>query len=149
MRERIFKEHGSNVVWNLKHAPGALVEIEFAVQHLKLAHAHACPGLRHTGMRETLAVIAQEGLLPADRVQELAHAHALHQALQAVLRLSTNERFDPKAAPPRLLEALVRAAALALEGEPPPADFAALERRLVESQRAVRQIFDELCPPGT
>ena len=149
MRERIFKEHGSNVVWNLKHAPGALVEIEFAVQHLKLAHAHACPGLRHTGMRETLAVVAQESLLPADRVQELAQAHALHQALQAVLRLSTNERFDPKAAPPRLLEALVRAAAMALEGEPPPADFAALERRLVESQRAVRQIFDELCPPGT
>ena len=66
-----------------------------------------------------------------------------------MLRLSTSERFDPKAAPPRLLEALVRAAALALEGEPPPADFAALERRLVESQRAVRQIFDELCPPGT
>ena len=30
MRERIFKEHGSSVVWNLKHAPGALVEIEFA-----------------------------------------------------------------------------------------------------------------------
>ena len=25
---------------------------------------------------------------------------------------------------------------------------AGLERRLVESQRAVRQIFDRLCPPG-
>ena len=148
MRERIFKEHGSGQAWNLKHAPGGLVEIEFAVQHLKLAHAHACPGLRHTAMRETLAVIAQAGLLAADRVQELAHAHALHQALQAVLRLSTSDRFEPKTAPPRLLDALVRAAALALEGEPPPADFAALERRLVESQRAVRQIFDELCPPG-
>ena len=96
MRERIFKEHGSSLAWNLKHAPGALVEIEFAVQHLKLAHAHACPGLRHTGMRETLEVIARESLLPADRVQELAHAHALHQALQAVLRLSTNEQFDPE-----------------------------------------------------
>ncbi len=148
MRERIFKEHGSGQAWNLKHAPGGLVEIEFAVQHLKLAHAHACPGLRHTAMRETLAVIAQAGLLAADRVQELAHAHALHQALQAVLRLSTSDRFEPRTAPPRLLDALVRAAALALEGEPPPADFAALERRLVESQRAVRQIFDELCPPG-
>ncbi len=148
MRERIFKEHGSRQPWNLKHAPGALVEIEFAIQHLKLAHAHALPGLRHTGMRETLAVIADSGLLAADRVQELAHGHALHQALQAVLRLSTSDRFDPRTAPPRLLEALVRAAGMALEGEPPPVDFAALERRLVESQRAVRQIFDELCPPA-
>jgi glutamate-ammonia-ligase adenylyltransferase len=148
MRERIFKEHGSELVWNLKHAPGALIEIEFAVQHLKLAHAHACPGLRHTGIRENLATVAETGLLPADRVQHLRRAHALHQALQAVLRLSTSERFDPRSAPPRLLEALARAAALALEGEPPPADFTALERRLVESQRAVRQMFDELCPPA-
>jgi glutamate-ammonia-ligase adenylyltransferase len=148
MRERIFKEHGSEQAWNLKHAPGALVEIEFAVQHLKLAHAHACPALRRTGMRETLAMIAQGGLLAADRVQELDHAYALHQALQAVLRLSTSDRFEPRTAPPRLLDALVRAASLALEGEPPPADFAALQRRLVESQQAVRQIFDELCPPG-
>jgi hypothetical protein len=100
-------------------------------------------------MRECLAVIAQDGLLPTDQVEELTRAHALHQALQAVLRLSTNERFDPKGAPPRQLDALVRAAALALEGEPPPADFDALERRLVASQRAVRQMFDDLCPPGT
>ena len=148
MRERIFKEHGREEAWNLKHAPGALVEIEFAIQHLKLAHAHHCPVLRATGMREILAVIAQAGLLDAVQVQDLVRAYALHQALQAVLRLSTSDRFDPRTAPPRLLDALVRAAALALEGEPPPADFAALERRLVESQRAVRQIFDQLCPAG-
>jgi glutamate-ammonia-ligase adenylyltransferase len=148
MRERIFKEHGSSSVWNLKHAPGALIEIEFAVQHLKLAHAHACPGLRRTGMRDILVAIAAEGLLEAEHVDALARAYALHQALQAVLRLSTSDQFDPQTAPPRLLEALVRAAAAASEGEPPPAEFAALERRLVKSQRAVRQIFDELCPPA-
>jgi hypothetical protein len=66
-----------------------------------------------------------------------------------VLRLSLNERFDPSTAPARLLEALVRAAALALEGEAPPADFLALQRVLIESQAVVRQIFDELCPPAT
>jgi hypothetical protein len=27
-------------------------------------------------------------------------------------------------------------------------DFAALERRLVESEAAARQLFDQLCPPG-
>jgi glutamate-ammonia-ligase adenylyltransferase len=148
MRERIFKEHGSGRAWNLKHAPGGLVEIEFTLQHLKLAHAHACPGLRHTGIQETLTAIGDAGLLPADQVEALGRAHALHQALQAVLRLSTNERFDPATAPPRLLDALVRAAGLALQGEPPPADFAALERLLVESQKTVRQIFERLCLPA-
>jgi hypothetical protein len=78
----------------------------------------------------------------------LARAYALHQSLQAVLRLSLSDRFKPRAAPPRLLEALVSAAALALEGEPPPTDFMALERLLVESQGDVRQIFDHLCPPA-
>jgi [glutamine synthetase] adenylyltransferase / [glutamine synthetase]-adenylyl-L-tyrosine phosphorylase len=148
MRERIFKEHGSGDPWNLKHAPGGLVEIEFTVQHLTLAQAHARPGLCRTGMRETLEVIAEEGLLPDLRGRELGRAYALHQALQAILRLSTDDRFDPRTAPSRLLDALVRAASLALAGEPPPDGFAALERHLVESQRAVRQIFDALCPPG-
>jgi hypothetical protein len=34
-----------------------------------------------------------------------------------------------------------------LPDEPLP-DFAALERRLVESEAAARQLFDELCPPA-
>ena len=148
MRERIFKEHGSADPWHLKHARGAMVEIEFAVQYLKLLHAHHVPRLRATAMRDLLAVLHEEGLLPIDQVQALGRAYVLHQALQAVLRLSLHDRFDPKRAPARLLEALVRAASMALDGEPPPADFAALQRLLVESQQSARQIFDELCPPA-
>ncbi len=148
MRERIFKEHGSEQAWNLKHAPGGIVEAEFALQYLKLAHAQRCPALRVTAMRKILDAAAEAGILPAEEVEALRRAHALHQALQAVLRLSASDRFDPNTAPPRLLDALTRAAALALEGEPPPEDFAGLERRLVESQHAVRQIFDRLCPLG-
>ncbi|MEK0082767.1 bifunctional [glutamine synthetase] adenylyltransferase/[glutamine synthetase]-adenylyl-L-tyrosine phosphorylase [Benzoatithermus flavus] len=148
MRERIFKEHGSEDPWNLKHARGGIVEIEFTAQYLKLLHAHAVPGLRTTETQVIFAVVRDEGLLPPDEAEGLARAHALHQCLQAVLRLSLSDRFEPKAAPPRLLEALVRAAALALEGEPPPEDFATLARRLVESQADVRQIFARLCPPA-
>jgi glutamate-ammonia-ligase adenylyltransferase len=146
MRERIFKEHGSEDAWNLKHARGGIVEIEFAAQYLKLLHAHAEPRLETTVTPAIFAVARDAGLLPAEDAEDLSRAYALHQCLQAVLRLSLSDRFEPKAAPPRLLEALVRAAALALEGEPPPEDFAALARRLVESQGDVRQIFDRLCP---
>ena len=147
MRERVFKEHGSADPWNLKHAPGGMVELEFTVQYLKLLHAAGQPRLRAAGMRELLAVIREEGLLPLEQARSLERCFALHQALQAVLRLSLANRFAPRTAPPRLLEALVRVAAVALEGEPPPADFAALEQMLVESQQATRHIFDELCRP--
>ena len=50
---------------------------------------------------------ARHGLLPVDEAQAWPAPTRLHQALQAVLRLSLSDRFDPKAAPPRLLEALV------------------------------------------
>ena len=97
-------------------------------------------------MRETLAVIA-EGLLPPTACRSWPTPMRCIRPCKPCCACRPASG-STQAAPPRLLEALVRAAALALEGEPPPADFAALERRLVESQRAVRQIFDELCPPG-
>jgi [glutamine synthetase] adenylyltransferase / [glutamine synthetase]-adenylyl-L-tyrosine phosphorylase len=147
MRERIFKEHGSPSPWNLKHARGGIVELEFAAQFLVLAHGHAEPRLLDTSTAAVLEAAGEAGLLPAHEARALADAFALFQSLLAVLRLSLAARFDPATAPPRLLEALVRAAALAAPGEAPPAGFAALEARLVESQDAVRQMFARLCPP--
>ncbi len=38
MRMRIFKEHGSDDPWNLKHVRGGLVEAEFLAQFLQLRH---------------------------------------------------------------------------------------------------------------
>ncbi len=147
MRERIFREHGSNDPWNLKHARGALVEIEFIAQLLVLAHAHAHPGLLTQRTLLVLDRAGELGLIAAPMAAELAGALRLHHALQAVLRLSTTERFVPASAPRGLARALVRAAELALPDEPPLGDLQGLERRLVESQTAVRQIFDRLCPP--
>ena len=80
MRERVFKEHGSADPWNLKHAPGGMVELEFTVQYLKLLHSAGQPRLRATGMRELLAVIREEGLLPLEQAQSLERGFALHQA---------------------------------------------------------------------
>ncbi|MEZ5866521.1 MAG: hypothetical protein R3D25_21525 [Geminicoccaceae bacterium] len=38
MRLRIFKEHGSDNPWNLKHCQGGLDDLEFAAQYLVLRH---------------------------------------------------------------------------------------------------------------
>ncbi len=148
MRERIFKEHGSADPWNLKHARGGLVELEFCAQLLQLCHAHAEPRLCHASTAATLAAAGEVGALPPADAATLGAALRLHHALQAVLRLSLTDRFKPAEAPLGLRESLVRAAADDPSLPANAADFPLLEQRLVETQAAVRQIFDRLCPPA-
>ncbi len=147
MRERIWREHGKEDPWALKHTRGGLVDLEFAAQFLVLAHAHAVPALHRTGTIAVFEAAGEAGILEPAAAREAVAALRLLHALQAVLRLSTAERFDPARAPPGLRQALLAAARRALPDEPLP-DFAALERRLVESEAAARQLFDGLCPPG-
>jgi glutamate-ammonia-ligase adenylyltransferase len=148
MRERIFREHGSDEVWNVKHCRGGLVELEFIAQFLQLRHAHTSPEIRSTATAEVVRRAAALGLLPARQAHLLTEALHLYQALQAVLRLSLTDRLKPAEAPKGLLEALVRVAAGDPQAPVSPLDFAALEERLVATEAAVRQIFDELCPPA-
>ena len=50
-------------LFDLKHDPGGMVDIEFAVQYLVLAHAHAHPELtRNAGNIALLQIAADVGL---------------------------------------------------------------------------------------
>lgn len=66
---------------DLKHSPGGLVDIEFLVQYLTLAHAHEHPALTQWPDNvRLLDTLAQEGLMPA------ADAEALKAAYLALRR---------------------------------------------------------------
>ncbi len=148
MRLRIFKEHGSDNPWNLKHCRGGLVELEFAAQFLVLRHGPTHPDLRTTDTRQVVEVAIAAGLVDEARGRRLLQALDLFHALQAVLRLSMATRgFDPAKAPEGVKEALVRAANRQLGLGVPVTHFEAIEGLLVESQGHVAQYFDELCPP--
>jgi glutamate-ammonia-ligase adenylyltransferase len=147
MRLRIFKEHGSDSPWNLKHCRGGLVDLEFAAQYLVLRHGPDHPSLRRTDTGGILEAAIEAGLIEAAVGRQLLQALALLQALQAVLRLSLSDRFEPRQAPMGLREALVRAANRQLGLGVPVAHFAAVEELLVECETAARQFFDALCPP--
>ncbi|MEZ5847156.1 MAG: bifunctional [glutamine synthetase] adenylyltransferase/[glutamine synthetase]-adenylyl-L-tyrosine phosphorylase [Geminicoccaceae bacterium] len=147
MRERIFKEHGNEDPWNLKHARGGLVEVEFIAQYLQLRLLPTQPRARTTSIRRMIGEAARHGLIPAGQAEAACRAVLLHQALQAVLRLSTAARLEPEKAPAGLREALVRAANRQLDLQLPINQFNALEALLIDTQRGVRELFDELCPP--
>jgi glutamate-ammonia-ligase adenylyltransferase len=148
MRARIFREHGSDDPWHIKHARGGLVELEFLAQFLKLRFASAHPDLLTTGTVETFLRAAAESILDPDDGVALVRAGRLYHRLQAVLRLSVQEGFDPARAPAGVRQALARTAFH--DGDVLPAqphEFAELERTLVEAQARVSQIFEALCPP--
>ena len=148
MRFRIFKEHGNDDPWNLKHCRGGLVELEFMAQFLVLRHGPEHAALRTTDTRSVLERAIGAELLDEGRGRRLLQALDLLHALQAVLRLSSTTRsFHPGKAPAGLKEALVRAANRQLALGVPVAHFDAIHGLLVESETLVAQYFDELCPP--
>ena len=78
MRERIFREHGKDSPWELKHARGGIVELEFIAQYLTLAHAHEEPrllttrhGRRAPGRRRGWPPAGRGGPGPARRLRPL------------------------------------------------------------------------------
>jgi [glutamine synthetase] adenylyltransferase / [glutamine synthetase]-adenylyl-L-tyrosine phosphorylase len=150
MRARIYREHGSDDPWHLKHVRGGLVELEFLAQFLKLRFAPEHPDLLTTGTVETFLRAAAEGMLEVDDGAALVRAGRLYQRLQAVLRLSVQEGFNPARAPAGVRQALLRAAFHDADALPAqPHAFAELERTLIEAQARVHRIFEALCPPVT
>jgi glutamate-ammonia-ligase adenylyltransferase len=147
MRARIFREHGNEDPWNIKHARGGLVELEFLAQFLQLRFAPAHPSLLTTGTVETFLRAAADGMLEPDDGAALVDAARLYHRLQAVLRLSVRGDSDPRRGPTGLRHALVRAAYRDVITTPAEQrDFAELERTLVAAQARVGRVFETFCP---
>ncbi|MEM9628702.1 MAG: bifunctional [glutamine synthetase] adenylyltransferase/[glutamine synthetase]-adenylyl-L-tyrosine phosphorylase [Pseudomonadota bacterium] len=147
MRLRIFKEHGSEDPWNLKHTRGGLVEAEFLAQYLQLRHAHDHPDILCTETVQVFERAAGHSIRSADS-RLLIRSIQLHRRLQALLRLSLDQAFDPKTAPKGLIEALLRTARIDPEIDRPGLDIHGLSATLSELQRRVANLFDRHCPAG-
>ena len=133
MRGMIADEKGGEGAWDLKQAPGGLVDIEFIAQYLQLVHGKSYPGILSPETETVLINAAKAGLIPALEAEILLPALRLYQALTEFLRLCVDGLFVPEEAPGGLLELLARA------GELP--DFATLDRHLRDTQAAVRAVF--------
>jgi glutamate-ammonia-ligase adenylyltransferase len=147
MRERIFREHGDDDPWNLKHARGGLIEAEFLAQYLQLRLLADHPAMRTVSTEQAFLQAAEVGALRAADARLLVDAVRLYCRLQAVLRLSVQDRFAADTAPGGLRHALMRAAHGA-GADLPRDDLSALEGELRETQAAVSRTFARFCPAG-
>jgi glutamate-ammonia-ligase adenylyltransferase len=99
MRQKMHDGHPNRSgQFDLKHDAGGMVDIEFIVQMLVLAHAHEHPRLLgNLGNIALLRIAAEEGLIDATLAQHCADAYRHYRKLQHRLRLNSAEyaRVEP------------------------------------------------------
>jgi [glutamine synthetase] adenylyltransferase / [glutamine synthetase]-adenylyl-L-tyrosine phosphorylase len=114
MRERMAAGHtNTTTLFDLKHDRGGMVDIEFAVQFIVLAHANEHRELtRNAGNIALLSLAADAGLLPRALAIEAADAYRAYRRLQHQVRLTgaAHARVDapPQAARRACVDALWR-----------------------------------------
>jgi [glutamine synthetase] adenylyltransferase / [glutamine synthetase]-adenylyl-L-tyrosine phosphorylase len=134
MRETLAAEKGSGNAWDLKYAPGGLVDLEFTAQFLQLAHGHDHREILRTSTEEVFNAAREAGLLEEAQWEVLHQATRLQHNLTQVLRLCLSGPFDPDQASPGLKNLLARSGAAP--------DFASLDAELRHQQAQVRELYD-------
>jgi glutamate-ammonia-ligase adenylyltransferase len=90
MREKLHAAHpNTSALFDLKHDRGGMIDIEFAVQFLVLAHAHRFPQLtKNLGNIALLGMAADLGLIEKALAKQAADAYREFRRLQHALRLN-------------------------------------------------------------
>ncbi|MDX1377201.1 MAG: bifunctional [glutamate--ammonia ligase]-adenylyl-L-tyrosine phosphorylase/[glutamate--ammonia-ligase] adenylyltransferase, partial [Burkholderiales bacterium] len=89
MREKMHAAHPNrSMLFDLKHDRGGMIDLEFIVQYLVLAHAHAHAELvGNLGNIALLGIAARLGLVPGTLAAECQDAYREFRRLQHALRL--------------------------------------------------------------
>jgi len=133
MRALMERERPARGAWDLKLAPGGLVDVEFAAQHLQLIHAaRGGPLAQNTG--DALAAVRAAGLADAAALDALEAAWRLQQDVTQLLKVALDDAADPDGEPKAFKALLARAGGVK--------DFTALKRKLAAVQKAARAAFE-------
>jgi [glutamine synthetase] adenylyltransferase / [glutamine synthetase]-adenylyl-L-tyrosine phosphorylase len=136
MRELVAHEKPSKNHWDLKLAPGGLVDIEFATQFMLLQHGARASEIVDANTGAALRNLAAVGLLPERYLRPLLDAWLLQSRLVQLIAVGETVPFDPAKARVPFRKRLARAAELP--------DFAVLDRSLRELQQAAHRVMSEL-----
>lgn len=94
MRQRMLDSHPAHD-GDVKNARGGIIDIEFIVQYLILAHAKSLPALTgNTGNIALLAVAADAGLIDPQLAEDARAAYRLYRRLQHAARLNDKKTVD-------------------------------------------------------
>lgn len=136
MREKIAAQYPGSNRWDLKYAPGGLIDIEFLAQSLQLVHASARPDILDTNTVAALEKIAAAGILGDGDAHVLLEGARLQTSLTQILRIALEETLEPAAASSGLKALLAHAGGAV--------NFIQLERELAARQDEVHAVFTRL-----
>jgi glutamate-ammonia-ligase adenylyltransferase len=141
MRRRMARERKPRSVWDVKLAPGGLVDIEFVIQHAILRSANEAPGTIQPGSLDAVKALAAAGALAPAAAATLLEGLTFQLHLQQAFRIATGDQFDPGSASPGLRSWLANHLGLK--------EFSELESRLAEVQGAVAALRNRMLGPLT
>ncbi len=90
MRQRMLDAHATNSaeIFDIKHDPGGLVDVEFIVQYLILGHAHAHERLcGNLGNIALLRIAGELGLIPQELAEQVRTIYREYRRMQHTFRL--------------------------------------------------------------
>ncbi|HYM33732.1 MAG TPA: bifunctional [glutamine synthetase] adenylyltransferase/[glutamine synthetase]-adenylyl-L-tyrosine phosphorylase [Candidatus Cybelea sp.] len=122
MHRLVREQHGTADPWNIKHATGGLLDLEFIAQYLLLRHANAHPAVLTGSTVDAFRRLGAAKLLPEDVADDLSNAARFLSALQSVIRLCMGGSFDPANTPEGLKRLLASVGGTA--------NFSALKNKL-------------------
>jgi glutamate-ammonia-ligase adenylyltransferase len=139
MRQRMARERPPRSNWDVKLAPGGLVDIEFLIQHAILLAAPDVPRAVQPTSLDAIKALAGAGrLAPADAAT-LAEGLTFQLHLQQALRIASGDQFDPALASPGLKTWLANHLGLK--------EFSVLEQKLARVQGAVAELRGQKLGP--
>jgi glutamate-ammonia-ligase adenylyltransferase len=141
MRRRMARERPAHSSWDVKLAPGGLVDIEFLVQHAILTSASEVPGAVIPTSMDAIKALTAAGRLGPGEAATLAEGLTFQLNLQQALRIASGDQFDPAIASAGLKAWLANHLALN--------DFSALEAKLGRVQAAVAALRTRKLGPLT
>ena len=100
MREKMLAAHPNHSeIFDLKHDRGGIIDVEFMVQYLVLAHAHQYAELTaNSGNIALLMKLGELGLIDASLAADVAAAYRQYRSLQHALKLQGESKARVDAA---------------------------------------------------
>jgi [glutamine synthetase] adenylyltransferase / [glutamine synthetase]-adenylyl-L-tyrosine phosphorylase len=139
MRRKVTAQYPGTNPWDLKYAPGGLMDIEFTAQALQLKHAPKTPSVLSQNTIAALRKLRAAGALAEGEADALIAAADLEHALTQALRIALDGPLDPQTATPGLKALLAHAAGIA--------QFESLEMHLADLQTRAHAIFEQAVEP--